>query len=270
VTYSIRSRSRVAGITLAELTVSSGIAFVILGILVLAGAAINHRLWATEKFLKEVGNENRMMDSVAADLRRAVRVSILSGSSSTPIKDTGDTYYAINNSSTLVIGIPDYYGSNTPDNTKGSSYKSSRYPRATLNSSPTYNSNGVSLLNGIVPWTDAQIMRGSKRVTRFAPLSAASDEIQVRYYTGARSASDPTLCLFRAEYPPGSSTPSAIREVAERISDARSTTLLSISGRNGGAILRLKSSFTPVFQRASSSAPTTAYVDANIRNPRRD
>jgi hypothetical protein len=257
--------------TLAELTISTGIAFVLLGILILAGAGINRRLWATEKYLKEVGNENRMMDSVGADLHRAVRVSILTGSSSTTLKDTAGTYYGINSSNTLVISIPDYYGSNTPDNSKGSAYKSSRYPRSTLNSSSTYNSNGVSLLNGTVPWTDAQKMLGSKRLTRFAPLSATSDELQVRYYTGPRSASDPTVCLFRAEYPPSSSTPSNTREVAERISDARSTTLLSISGRNGGSVFRLQSSFTPTFQRTgSTSASTTAYVDVNIRNPRRD
>ncbi len=262
---------RAAGFTLAELLVSVAITGIILGILVLAGAGINRRLWATEKFLNEVGNENRMMDSVAMDLRRAVRVSFLNGSTSTPIKDTSGTYYSINSSNTLVISIPDYYASNTPNNSAGSSYKTARYTRAALNSAATYNSNGVSLLNGTVPWSDAQMTVGGKRVTRFAPISATSDELQVRYYTGARSSSDPTVCLFRAEYPPGSTTASYIREVAEGISDARSTTLLSISGRNGGSVLRLQSSFTPVFKRTgASSATTTAYVDVNIRNLRRD
>ena len=143
--------------------------------------------------------------------------------------------------------------------------------RATLNASSIFNSSGVALVNGTVPWSDAQTMVGGKRVTRFAPLASASDELQVRYYTGARSASDPTVCLFRAEFPSGAATPSSTREVAERISDSRSTTLLSISGRNGGSILRLQSSFTPVFKRTgSSTSTTTAYVDVNIRNPRRD
>ena len=257
--------------TLVELLVSVTISGIVLGVLVLAGAGINRRLWATEQFFNEVGNENRMMDSVAMDLRRAVRVSILAGSSSTPIKDTLGTYYSVNSSSTLVISIPDYYGSNTPNNSTGSAYKSSRYTRATLNTSLTYNSNGVLLLNGTVPWSDAQMTVGGKRVTRFAPLSATSDELRVLYYTGARSSSDPTVCLFRAEYPPGSITPSYTREVAQGISDARSTTLLSIAGRNGGSVLRLQSSFTPVFKRTgASSASTNAWVSVNIRNPRRD
>ena len=262
---------RAAGFTLAELLVSVAITGIIFGVLVLAGAGINRRLWATERFFNEVGDENRMMDSVAMDLRRAVRVSLLNGSTSTPIKDTLGTYYSINSSNTLVISIPDYYGSNTPDNSAGSSFKSSRYTRATLDTSSTYNSNGVSLLNGTVPWSDAQMTVGGKRVTRFAPLSASSDELRVRYYTGARSGSDPTVCLFRAEYPPGSPTASYTREVAQGISDARSTTLLSISGRNGGSVLRLQSSFTPVFRRTGASSTTTdAWVDVNIRNPRRD
>ena len=161
---------RAAGFTLAELLVSVTITGIILGVLVLAGAGINRRLWATERFFNEVGDENRMMDSVAMDLRRAVRVSLLNGSTSTPIKDTLGTYYSINSSNTLVISIPDYYGSNTPDNSAGSSFKSSRYTRATLNTSSTYTSNGVSLLNGTVPWSDAQMTVGGKRVTRFAPL----------------------------------------------------------------------------------------------------
>ena len=260
-----------SGLTLVEVMVSSTIAFVILGILVLAGASINRSMWANEKFLREVGNENRMMDSVAADLRRAVRVSVVTSGGTVAIKDTLGTYYSINSSNTLTISIPDYYGSNTPDNLKGSAYKSSRYTRATLDAFSTFNSSGVALVNGTVPWSDAQTMVGGKRVTRFAPAAAASDELQVRYYTGARSASDPTVCLFRAEFPSGAATPSSTREVAERISDSRSTTLLSISGRNGGSILRLQSSFTPVFKRTgSSTSTTTAYVDVNIRNPRRD
>lgn len=262
---------RTGGMTLMELVVSVTITGIILGVLVLAGAGINRRLWATEHFFDEVGNENRMMDSVAMDLRRAVRVGVLNGSTFTPIKDTLGSYYSINSSNWLVISIPDYYGSNTPNNSAGSAYKSSRYTRATLNTSSTYNSNGIALLNGTVPWSDAQLTVAGKRVTRFAPLSATSDELRVRYYTGARSSSDPTVCLFRAEYPPGATAASSTREVAQGISDARSTTMLSISGRNGGSILRLQSSFTPVFKRTgASSATTDAWVDVNIRNPRRD
>jgi hypothetical protein len=218
-----------------------------------------------------VANTNRIVDAIGLDVRRAVRVGVLTGSTVTPIKDTGTTTYTVGSATILVIHVPDYYGSNTRDNTAGSTYKTTRYPRATLDTSGTYNGDSNTLLNGIVPWTDAQTTVSGKAVTRFAPSTAGSGELQVRYYTGQRSTTDATQCFLRSEYPPGATSPSSTREIAERITDSTSTTTVVISGSNGGQTIRLQSSFTPRF-RFTGASPTasTAVVEVNLRNPRRD
>lgn len=259
------------GIVLAEMMVSMTIAVIILGVFTYASIGITRSLSGTERYIVGIANENRLMDYVAADLRRAVRASILTGSTSTLLKDSGSTTYSITETTILVLGIPDYYGSNTRDNTKGSSFKTTRYPRTTLNTSLTYNGNVNTLLNGVVPWDQAQTVVGGKNVTLFAPPAAGTGEIQVRYYRGVRSASDATVCFFRAEYPSGSATASSIVEIAERISDNLSTTTLLISARSSGQVFRLQSAFTPTYRRqGETSAPTTGILEVSARNPRRD
>ena len=260
-----------SGFTLVEVMMAMTVSIVILGIFTYAGLGITRSLSGTERYIVGVANENRIMDYVAADLRRAVRVSTLTGSTSTILKNTGSTTYSITDTTFLVLSLPDYYASNTPNNTAGSTFKTTRYPRATLNTSTTYNGNASTLLNGVVPWVDAQTVVASKNVTRFAPSSAGNGEIVVRYFRTVRSASDPTVCYFRAEYPSGSSTASSTVEIAERISDNLSTTTLLISARNNGLVFQLQSSFTPTYRRTGeTSAPTTGILEVSTRNPRRD
>jgi hypothetical protein len=259
------------GIALVELMFAMVIGIAVLGIFTFASNGIARNLYGTDRYYTGVTTENRIMDYVAADLRRAVRVSILSGSTSPTIKNTGTTSYSITNTTRLVISIPDYYGANAANNSAGSSYKTTRYPRTTLNTSAFYNSNSNSLLNGIVPWDQAQTVVSGKRVTRFAPPLSGSGELQVRYYQAARSASDSTQCFFRAEYPAGATTPSSTVEIAEHVSDALSTTTLVISGRNTGLVFKLQSSFTPAYRKSGeTSAPTTGILEVSLRNPRRD
>lgn len=257
--------------TLVELLIATSISVVILGVVTYASMSINRSMPATERQVTGSVVENRLMDYVTEDLRRAVRVSILAGGSSTVIKDTGGTSYTVNETTFLVISIPDYYSSNTPNNSVGSTFKTSRYTRATLNTSSTYNGTGNSLVDGTVPWSEATTTVGGKQVTRFAPGSAGNGEIDVRYYRAARSNSDPTVCFFRSEYPSGSGTPNSTTEIAERVVDAVSSTTLAISGKNGGQTFRLQSSFVPTYTRNNGSASTTmAYVEVMLRNPRRD
>ncbi len=259
------------GITLVETMFAMTVGVIVLGIFTYAGVGITRSLSATERYIIGIANENRLMDYVAADLRRAVRVSILSGGTSTILKNSGSTDYSITETTILVLGIPDYYGSNTPDNLRGSTFKTSRYPRTTLNTNATYNGSANPLLNGVVPWVDAQTVVGTKRVTRFAPSTAGTGEIQVRYYRAVRSLSDPTMCYFRAEYPSGSSTASSVVEIAERIQDNLSTTTLLISARNNGLVFQLQSSFTPTYRRSgATSAATNGVLEVSARNPRRD
>jgi hypothetical protein len=267
----IRDRISRRGILLVEMMMSLGIGVVVLGVLTYASIGISRSLSATERYIVGVANENRLMDYVAADLRRALRVSVVSGGTTTVLKETGTTSYNITETTILAIRIPDYYGSNTNDNSAGSAFKTTRYARSTLNTSSTYNGNGNTLLNGIVPWADAQTIVVGKKVTRFAPSSAGTGEIEVRYYRGVRSGTDSTRCFFRSEYPVGSSTPTSTVEVAERISDGLSTTTLLIMARNGGQVFRLQSSFTPTYSRqGASSASTTGIIEVCTRNLRRD
>ncbi len=267
----MNSNHRRGGFTLIETMLAMTVGVVILGVFTYAGLGITRSLSGTERYIVGVANENRLMDYVAADLRRAVRVSALTGGVSTVLKNTGATTYSITTTTTLVLSIPDYYGANTPDNLKGSTFKTTRYPRTTLNTSLTYNGNANPLLNGVVPWVDAQTVVANKNVTRFAPAASGTGELEVRYYRGVRSASDPTVCYFRAEYPSGSATAISTVEIAERVSDNLSTTTLLISARNNGQVFQLQSSFTPTYRRTgATSAPTTGVLEVSARNPRRD
>lgn len=267
----MNSNHRRGGFTLVETMLAMTVGVVILGVFTYAGLGITRSLSGTERYIVGVANENRLMDYVAADLRRAVRVSALTGGVSTVLKNTGATTYSITTTTTLVLSIPDYYGANTPDNLKGSTFKTTRYPRTTLNTSLTYNGNANPLLNGVVPWVDAQTVVANKNVTRFAPAASGTGELEVRYYRGVRSASDPTVCYFRAEYPSGSATAISTVEIAERVSDNLSTTTLLISARNNGQVFQLQSSFTPTYRRTgATSAPTTGVLEVSARNPRRD
>ena len=115
--------------TLIELLIASSVAVVILGVITYASVSINRTMSATDRQVTGSVTENRLMDYVTEDLRRAVRVSVLSGSTSTVIKDTGSTSYTINETTKLVLSIPDYYSSNTPNNSAGSSFKITRCRR---------------------------------------------------------------------------------------------------------------------------------------------
>jgi hypothetical protein len=266
----IQLRSR-TGATLLELTISVAIAVVILGILTYAAIGLTRSVSGTNQYMIGVANTNRVLDAVSQDLRRAVRVELLNGSTSTPLKTNTVSNFTVSDTNILQITVPDYYASNTPNNAAGSSYKTTRYSRAALNTDSTYNSYGNSLLNGTIPWEDAQFTVGSTRVTRFAPSSAGSGELRIRYYRGPRSASDSTVCFLRSEYPYGATTPSSTREIAERITDSTSTTTCAITVLTGNQSFQLSSSFTPRF-RLSGSSPSysNAVVEVKTRNLRRD
>ena len=62
---------------------------------------------------------NRLVDYVGLDLSRAVRVGQLVGAVNTPFKT--QSTFLVTETNTLTINIPDYYGSNTPTKTAGSS-----------------------------------------------------------------------------------------------------------------------------------------------------
>jgi hypothetical protein len=253
------------------MVVATLVASVVLAALTMAAVGIRKSIAATHQYAVNVANETRLMDYVAQDLRRAVRVSMRNTTSGTSTVMKNYSNYTITDTSALSLRIPDYYGSNTRDNTAGSSYKTSRYPRATLNTGTTYNGNATAKLNGIVPWADAVTTFNGKRVTRFTPASVGDGEIEVRYYRGTRSTTDGTVSFFRAEYASGATTPIQVREIAERISDNTSTTSLTVTGKNDGLIFRLQSSFTPRYRfTGATTAGTETFVEVSCRNARRD
>jgi hypothetical protein len=246
-------------------------ASVVLAALTAAAVGIRKSITATHQYAVNVANETRLMDYVAQDLRRAVRVSMLNSTTGTSTVMKNYSNYTITDTNVLTLRIPDYYGSNTRDNTAGSSYKTTRYPRATLNTATAYNGNGTAKLNGIVPWADAVSTLNGKRITRFAPAGAGDGEIEVRYYRGTRSTTDGSICFFRSEYASGATTPSQVREIAERISDNTSTTSLTVTGKNDGLIFRMQSTFTPRYRfTGATTAGTETFVEVSCRNARRD
>lgn len=275
ISYPIRRRQ---AFTLLELLVSASVGFAVLAGLISAAIAIQRSISATNHYLASANNGNRLVDYVAQDLRRAVRVGTLVAGANTALKNNAS--FTVTETNTLTINIPDYYGSNTPNNASGSTFKRSRYARTDLNTQAAFNGNGAgSPLNGCVPWSEAVTLVGSIQSPRFAPVAAGSGEIQVRYYRGPRSGTDPTVCFFRAEHPSASNTPnSPAREIAERVIVGSSVTSLiitapnlAVTDPNYGRSFEIKSNFTPKYGRSTiAAASTDQYVAVFLRNMRRD
>jgi type II secretory pathway pseudopilin PulG len=285
--------------TLLEMMLSVGIGVMVLAVLIESLVSIQKSLNATDELSLRTNNGARLADAVARDLRRAVGVGTVNGTGtytainqSTAAVTTGtglsdqNTVAMVTASSGLAIVIPDFYASNTPDNSLGSTYKTSRYDRLTvLNVSSTYNpyatSSANAALNGVVPWTQAI---SSQQV---AYNSTGTGLIQVRYTEGPRSSTDSTPCFFRTEYPQGSNTPnSASVEIAEQVIESDSATTLilidpdrgsptlvingkSVKVTDNGTHYRIQTSFTSRYRFTTNTYGIDQYVDVYLRNPRR-
>lgn len=260
---------RCHGIALIEMLVGLIAATAVLAALASGSVSIYKSISATGSFATNIANESRLMDYAAQDLRRAVRVGTLVGGVATPLRT--QTNFAITEANILTIDVPDFYASNMPNRSLGSSYKVARYPRTTLNASSTYNGNAVVKLNGSVPWAEAAVALNSKYITRFAPTSAGDGTIQIRYYRGLRAGAGSAVCFYRAEYPSGAGTASDVREIAEGLPNVNLTTSLTISGMNNGAGFRIESSFVPRYRFSNSGlSGTTSWLEVSLRNLRRD
>lgn len=270
---SISEKSRTIGFTLTELLFAVTASAIFLGALILGLIAMRKSMYASNRYITAVNNQTRIMDYIAEDLRRAVRVGTLVSGVNTALKNNS-VGFSITDTTILTINIPDYYASNTRNNAYGSTFKTSRYSRATLDTSVTYNSNGTgSILNGVIPWTEATTTVGSVPATRFAPTTAGNGEIQVRYYRGPRSAHDSTVCFFRAEYPSNSNTPYFAQEIAERIMDGASTVTVKIFATTTApqpSVFRLQSAFNSEYTKSRTTIGTEATVVVTTRNTRRD
>ena len=263
-----------AAFTLIETLVALGAGLLLIGVVSSASIGVQRSISSTTKYATGINNENRLLDYVAHDLRRAVRVGTIGSGTYATARNISS--FSITQSAILAINIPDYYGSNTPNNAAGSTFKKSRYHRTFLNIGWAYNAGSTSTLNGCIPYSEAVTTINSKPVPRFAPAAAGTGEIQVRYFRGSRSAADSTVCFFRGEYPSNSNTAnSPPREIAESVVDSASSTVLLVSGYSvgttAGARYRIQSSFTPKYRsQNTSTAGTEQYVEVTLRNPRRD
>jgi type II secretory pathway component PulJ len=260
------------GHTLLELACAMAVGAITLGVLGSGSVTISRSLAASDHYMRRANDGTRLLDYVARDLRRAVRVGKLSGGTPMTLKDF--TAFSVTDTTMLTINVPDYYSSNTPDNSPGSSFKTSRYPRTVLNTSSTYNTGSNPLLKGVVSWNNAvATLPGVGETTRFS--TSGADEIQIRYYRAKRSAADATECFFRAEYPAGSSTPiSAPVEIAEQVLTGDSSTQLTVvdpKANDNGKHFRIQTSFVSRYRLSNTATTgTTQSVDVTLRNPRRD
>lgn len=265
----LQLRSGKCGVTLVEMLVSTVAALAVIGGLITASISISRSITATRHFTVNTGSQSRIIDYIAQDLRRAVRVGTLAGGVRAPFRT--QQHFAIAGANILTIDVPDYYASNTPDNSRGSAYKTARYPRPALDSAAAYNASADPKLNGIVPWSEASVIFNHRQLTRFAPPAAGDGTIQVRYFQRTRGNGDLTMCLFRAEYPSGSDTPADVREIAECISEETAGTTVELSAFSNGAGFHIQASFTPRFRAAGTAGESTsAWLDVTLRNPRRD
>lgn len=265
--------ARTAGISLVEVIMATAIGSIAMSVVIPATIAIQKSIRATDKYVMNMNAGSRLLDSIAQDLRRAVKVGRTDSGTYSKLADF-TTAFAISETTQLAINIPDYYASNVPNNEAGSTYKLTRYTRDDLKTAPAYNGTMTEpILQAVVPWSEAVTTVGNVQTTRFAPASAGTGEVQVRYYRAPRSAQDSAKCFFRGEYRPGTNTVLSTREIAEQAPGESSLNLFVSDPAAGdaGMVFRLQSSFTPIYQTAApSTAGTARFVDVALRNARRD
>lgn len=257
------------GTTLVELLVSTAAAAVILAALIAASFSIQRSIASTNQLVANTTGQSRILDYVAQDLRRALRVGILTGGTNVPLR--AQQGVAITDAHVLTVDIPDYYASNTPDNAAGSPYKTARYARSLLDVASSFNGHADARLNGIVPWAEASMTLRSALVPRYAPPAAGDGTVQVRYYKAPRAPGDSAIAFFRAEFPSGASSPVDVREVADCVSAQTADATLTVSGLDEGRGLRIEASVTPHLR--FPGVPAGAAIsrqDVILRNLRRD
>src|SRR4051794_17329905 len=89
------------GYSVAELVVAAGIMMVAMGGVMTAVIAMRRSVDATNHYILETNNSNRLLDYVGMDLARAVRVGQLVGSTNTPFKN--QTNFMVTEANTLTI-----------------------------------------------------------------------------------------------------------------------------------------------------------------------
>ncbi len=235
-----------SGVTLVELVsamaiVVSALAGGMVGIVALQKSFAGYQQYAAGS-----NDGSRVTDYLARDLRNAVAVSRLDSGTASVFK-TGSL--EVTSAAQLVVFVPDYYSSNVPDNTSGSTFKSGRFSRANLPSGSTY-----------FAYDSAVEVVGTSRVPKYP------GKVEVRYLKKVRSAQDPTICYFRQEYD-GGATPvlRSEQEIAEKALGEK-LIVAPVDPQN----FRIVTSFSPRWSGEAKRAGTVQFAVISLLNKRRD
>lgn len=183
-----------AAFTMLEMLTATIITTVVVGSVFAATAALHKSFIGNRAYTKGINDNNRVVDYITRDLRNASAISRRTNGTSAPFKVGA---FDITANDELCVFVPGYYVSNIPDNTQASPYKSPLFSRGRLEGQPYYPYDTIVRIDGVT------------RVPNYPST------LEVRYTKRARSASDPTVCIFRTEIEGG-----AVRlteDIAEKV-----------------------------------------------------
>jgi hypothetical protein len=232
-----------AGFTLVELLTAATITTVILGAVALGSLALQRSFAGNKAYMKATADSARVIDYISQDLRNASSVSRLTGSVSTSFK-VGN--FNITDTDQLCIFVPDYYLSNIPDNSSGSSYKTSRFSRANIPAGRTY-----------YPYDTIVKLDGITRIANYPGT------LEVRYVKKPRSATDGTLCYFRMEYE--GTNLRRTDEIAQR-ADSLTIRVVAVDPR----VFQISSSFSSYWSGETYRQNSAQFSSVTLENHRTD
>lgn len=180
--------------TLLELLTATMITTVVVGSVFAATTALQKSFLGNRAYTKGINDNNRVVDYITRDLRNASAVSRRTNGTSAPFK-VGT--FDLTATDELCVFVPGYYVSNVPDNSKESPYKIPEFSRSRLQGQPYYQYDTIVRIDGVT------------RVPNYPST------LEIRYTKRARSASDPTVCIFRTEIEGG--TVRLTEDIAEKV-----------------------------------------------------
>src|SRR4051812_24803723 len=123
------------GFTIVELLCAAAISVVILAGVSAGVVTLQKCFRSSQQYAAGMNDGSRLIDYITRDFRNAVKVTRIDGGVSSPFKSGTVEVDGINQ---LSISVPDYYLSNTRDNSSASAYKTGRFSRANLSPTSSY------------------------------------------------------------------------------------------------------------------------------------
>jgi prepilin-type N-terminal cleavage/methylation domain-containing protein len=232
-----------SGFTLLELLVASAVSSIILGAVAAGVYALQRSFIGNKAYMKASADSARVIDYITQDLRNATAVSRRTAGVSTRFEEKD---FEITANDQLCVFVPDYYLSNIPDNTSGSTYKTARFSRAALPAGRTY-----------FDYKDIVTINGTTRVVNY-PSS-----LEVRYSKQPRSAADQTVCFFRMEFEGG--TLRKADEISEKAGNLQ-VTVQAVDAWN----FQITSSFSSYWSGEKYRKSSRQFSTVHLENHRLD